>query len=239
MALQRKSRLVRNELDQAKHDVRRYLILTVALSVFGFFLGLPIVTRFAAFVHELTSSDQPIEISDKTPPAPPLLHNVPTYTNKETLEINGSSEPGSIVKVFVNNTDNETVANNEGSFTAQIKIHDGDNRLWAKAVDEAGNESQETNKLTLIYDNEPPELQLSKPQDGDSFYSDKNREISVEGQTEGADKITVNDRVAIIDQNGKFNLNIRLDPGTNEIKIKASDAAGNESEMTISITYSE
>lgn len=239
MSRNRKSRLVRNELEQAKHEVRRYIILTTTLVIFGFFFGLPVVTRFAAFIHDITSGDQPIEITDKTPPAPPLLHDVPSYTNKQTLDVKGSAEPGSTVKIYANNTDSEIVVNNEGIFTTQIKIRDGENKVWAKAIDESGNESQETDKISITYDNEPPELELSKPQDGESFYGDKNREISVEGQTEGANKVTIDGRVAIINQNGKFNLSIRLEPGTNEVIIKASDIAGNETEMSVSVTYSD
>jgi hypothetical protein len=58
----------------------------------------------------------------------------------------------------------------------------------------------------------------------------------VEGITD-AERVTVNDRIAVIDGNGKFSLIVSLNEGKNDLVVQATDQAGNKTETTMSVTY--
>ena len=133
----RYSRLARTE---EKKNIKRAIlfgVLTIGIILAFLFFGLPIVARFAGFLADLRKSGSPIEISDTTPPAPPILERFAEYTKDQQLKISGKTEPGATVTLFFNTNDEEIIANKDGEFNYTFKLRKGENTISAKAKDSA------------------------------------------------------------------------------------------------------
>jgi len=213
-----------------------FFFLTIISIVLLFFYGLPAVIKYAAFFADLKNSSRPVELSDNTPPPPPFLESLPTHTNEEDIEIKGRTEPGATVKIFLNKKEHELLANNEGGFNLSLTLRDGSNKISAIAIDTSGNESQNT-QFVITFDNENPDIVITKPEDGSSYFGPKQRQLTIEGITEGNAKLSINGRWVVVDSNGKFSYAATLDEGDNNFTITAEDEVGNSSESSISVTY--
>jgi hypothetical protein len=214
-----------------------YFTLTLVSIALIFFFGIPTVAKFASFLSGINKSNKVTDATDTIPPAPPHFNTLPEATNKSTLEINGNSEPGSTVKISLNNDNSEVVAGSEGNFILNVKLDDGENTLFAYAVDQAGNESQKTATYRIILDKQNPEIEITKPQDGASFSGSKQRQITIEGKTEVGASISINDRFVLVEDDGSFTFYTTLTEGNNNFDIKSKDAAGNESEKSLTVNF--
>ena len=85
-------------------------------------------------------------------------------------------------------------------------------------------------------DRTPPVITLSEPSEN---FVTSSRYITLKGQLEDANPITleVNGKSISLDP-GSFEVCVELSPGHNTIRVTALDAAGNQSEITLSGTYS-
>lgn len=235
------ARYSRRSSTQQKKNIRRAIlfgILTIGAILVFFFFGLPTVARFAAFLTDLRSSSLPVEINDTTPPAPPRLSEPPKYTSKTAIVIEGTTEPGATVMVFANRDEEEVLSNKDGKFSFEWELLDGENKIFAKAKDAAGNESQESRVYYITYDNDPPELTVNNPENGKTFYGSQERQITIEGVTEEGASVTINDRLVVVDSQGEFTFATTLSDGENNFNIKATDRAGNTEEMDLTVNYS-
>lgn len=234
-------RYSRRAQTEEKKNIKRAVgfgFLTLALIVAFIFLGLPAVAKFAGFLTDLRKSGLPIDINDTTPPAPPVLSNLPEYTKKKSIEITGKTEAGATVILFLNDSEEEIVANNDGEFSYRYGVWKGENTISAKAKDSAGNESQETKIYKVIFDDQPPKLEINSPEDGREFYGSKERQINIEGVTEEGVSLTVNERIVAVDSDGSFTFLTTLEEGENTFTIKAEDRAGNSEEKTLTVRFS-
>jgi len=231
------SRLARTE---EKKNIRKavlYVILTISLIVLLVVLGIPSLAKMAAFLSDLRGSSQPIEKEDTTSPPPPRFETPSKYTNREIIKIKGFGEPGSTIKIFANNQTEEVVVNNEGYFIYDFKLHDGENNISAVDVDESGNESSNSGSTTIFYDNEPPEIDITTPEDGKSFYGTKQRQITIEGTTKDTETLTINGRIITIRSDNSFIYSVSLTEGENNFDITAKDKAENEVTKRITVHF--
>lgn len=226
-------------LSEEKRNTRRavYLIaLTIAL-IFSFFtFGLPLVAKLSTFVADLKKSSQPVDINDTTPPAPPKIDTPEEYTNEPAVEITGKSEEGATIIIYANGKKKEMVTDKNGEFFFDFELRKGENRLSAKAIDKAGNESQETQEYIIVNDSEAPEITILNPQDT-SFHGSQQRQVTIEGQTEEGAEITINERFVIVDSEGLFTFTTTLNEGENKFIIKAKDKAENETETELVLNF--
>ena len=179
-----------------------------------------------------------IEKQDKVPPPPPYLQAPPKATNKP-LAVSGFSEPGANVTLFLNNSKvKEVVVDSEGGFSfEEVVLFEGENKIYAKAVDSAGNESKKSSEYIVIYDKTPPKLEIEAPTSGTKIEKEEERQIEIKGLTEANSQVTINGFWARVDDEGKFSYNLRLEEGENKIEILAKDEAGNETKKEISVSY--
>jgi len=233
----RHSRLARTEERQSIRRAIFFTFLTV-VSIFAFiFLGLPVLAKFAGFLTDLKKSGLPIERNDTTPPAPPRLESLPEYTNEFSVEVKGTTEAGASIILFLNDDEEELVVNKDGEFNFTFKLDKGENTVSVKASDAAGNESQETDVYKIIFDNEPPELEITSPEDGKEFYGSKERQVSINGKTEESASVTINDRIVAVDVSGNFTFVTTLSEGENGFTIKTEDKAGNSNEASLTLRF--
>lgn len=213
------------------------ILLSIGLLFFLLFFGITTLAKFAAFVSDLQSSSKPVEQENKALAAPPTLDDLPTVAQTEQIKITGRAEVGSTLKVFVNSeTVKETLVDDTGTYSLEITLSEGKNEVWVKTVDKNGHESGDSRHFKIIYDETPPTLEITKPGDGESFFGN-NKNINVEGTTEAGARVMVNDRVAIVNGDGKFSQRISLSEGENIIKVVATDEAENTTEKEIKVTY--
>jgi len=232
------SRLARTEERKNKRQAVFFAFLTIAALVVLLTFGLPTIAKFAALLTDIKQSNQPIEKNDTTPPAPPQIDILPEATNQQRIEISGSAEPAATLIFSFNGKERELLVDSDGKFSFSVNLRLGENRISAKAVDSTGNESQETQTLSVLYDTEKPTLELLTPADGSDFYGAKQRQVVIEGQTEPGASLTINERFVAVEDDGAFSFATTLSEGSNELNVKAKDAAGNESEQKLTLNFS-
>jgi len=223
-----------------KRNIRRAVIfgvLTILSIILFFFYGLPLVAKFAGFLSDLRKSNSPVEIEDKTPPAPPRFESQPEATNRKKVDLVGITEPGATVFLTLNGEEEELIANSEGQFNQTFNLDNGENSFFALVRDEAGNESQKTETIKIIFDDTEPTLEISSPQEGASFFGSKQRQIVIDGKTEEGSSLTINDRFVLVENDGTFAFATTLSEGENSFNLKVNDKAGNQSEKSIKVNF--
>ncbi len=209
------------------------LLIIIGL-VFG---GIPLLIGLANFLGKINRSETETTQEDTIPPVPPIFSAVPEATKSAFIKINGSSEPETKVEIYLNDQLLlDTQASPKGEFKIEkINLERGDNYLSAKAIDEAGNESQFSQETRIIYDNQSPDLEISQPKDAETVYQ---QSLEIKGKAESSEvKITVNERLAILEKEGEFSYLYELSEGKNTITIVAEDLAGNQTEKELVVTY--
>jgi len=212
------------------------ILVLVGLVVFGF----PLFIRIAGWYGDWKTSESPISRDDRVSPAPPRL-NVPfDATSSAVLNLSGFAESGSTIDVFVNQELVKTVvAEADGSFFASnLQLDKGFNSIYATATDQAENVSAESRKEEVIFDNQPPELTVEKPLSESRFYGRSEKRIEVRGLVDADAQVTVNGRLVIVDQLGRFSTFVSLNDGEQVISVLAVDKAGNETKEELKVTYS-
>ncbi len=210
-------------------------ILTLVLGAVLVIWGIPLFINLIDFLGEVKLENESMINQDIIPPPVPRLSYIPEATNSAQLEIKGVTEPEAKVKVKINNEMIESQADEEGSFEIEkLTLNQGKNQLVSWAVDEAGNESEQTDEFEVNYDTEAPVLELVKPEDGSAV---EDQVVEVQGNTEVNARVTVNEHVVIVDQEGKFSYEVVLQEGGNEINVVVEDSAGNQTEKTLTVTY--
>lgn len=230
------SRLRRVEEKRALNTTIKYLALTVVIIFLLFNFGLPALSRATILLTDLAGKNAS-GIEDNGPPLPPpQIEDLPAYTKEKSIRVKGKTRPGATVAIFFNDEKNEVLANASGEFTSTFELSHGENTIYALSED--GNRTSGRSKtFSIILDNEPPKLEIITPQNGQTITG-RNNKIQIEGATEAEAKVTINDRIVIVRNDGKFNHSVSLNEGENIFKIKSVDAAGNESELEFKLIYS-
>ncbi len=214
-----------------------FVVLTIALICLLFFVGIPVLGKFTAFISGLRGGSSQIDKSDSTPPAPPKFNYFPEFTNQGSTIITGNSEAGATVKLNLNGSEQEVLADNSGSFSFNIDLPDGTSTFNAIAVDQAGNISQVTKDYQITFDKKVPDLSVTSPTDGSSFFGSNQRQVTIEGTTESDCAININDRMIAVDDEGVFQYTTTLNEGANTFNIKSIDLAGNVTEKSITLNF--
>jgi len=225
---------------EERRNIRKavlFVFLTIGALTLLFFVGIPLLGKFAAFVSDLAKSDKAITSDDKTPPAPPRFNTFPDFTNQDKVNLTGTTEPGTTVKLTFNGDGQEALSDKDGNFSFNLDLAAGDNLFTAIAVDPAGNLSQQTKDFKIVYDNKPPDLTIDSPPDGSQFFGSKQRQVTIQGTTEIQSQITINDRVVVVDDDGKFQFTTTLSEGENKFTVKSVDAAGNTTEKVLTLSF--
>ena len=233
------SRLARKEEARSLRQALFFGALTIVLLFFLIFLGIPALIKMAIFLGEIRSSSTPVKTEDLLPPAPPIIASLPPATNSAQIDLRGFAEAGTVVEIFLNGlSEAKLVAEKNGTFTTnEVNLTSGRNEIMAKATDSGGNTSQSSGKIVIFYDTTPPKLTISEPSDQSDYYGDENQ-IKILGLTEEEAAVTVNGRLAVVNQDGSFELPFSLSEGENQIKIVAIDQAGNQTEKELKVNYS-
>lgn len=214
-----------------------FIILTVAVIALIFFVGIPVLGKFTAFVSGLRGGNKQISKTDTTPPAPPKFNYFPASTNQQNVTISGNSEAGATITLNFNNSPQEVLADANGAFYSNLTLPQGISNFFAMATDQAGNISQNTQNFQITFDNKMPDLSITSPTDGTSFFGSIQRQVTIQGKTDPGSQVTINDRIISVDDLGNFQYTTTLNEGTNLFTIKSTDQAGNTVELATTYNF--
>lgn len=223
-----------------KKNVKRalfYILLTIAAIAALFFLGIPAIGKITAFITSFKGNNTKISRSDTTPPPPPKFKYFPESTNQQNVTLSGNTEAGVTVKLDFNGNVQEILADNNGQFSFNVTLQNGINTFSATSTDQAGNQSQKSNDYQITFDNTPPDLEITSPSDGSSYFGSTQRQITIMGKTEVGAKVSINDRIISVDDSGNFQYTTTLNEGSNNFNIKSQGLAGNVTEKSLSLNF--
>ena len=228
------SRLKKIEEKKSLKQAVFFFFLTIVLLIVVFFLGIPGIVKLAVLLVGKSTLSQQTE--QNVPVGQPRLSPLPQATNSAQLAINGYAPEGMEVMILLNGESvKKTTTDNSGEFSIKfINLKEGNNTIEAVGVD--GENKSEAYATTVFFKKTPPELAITSPNNGDSFF-DKDKEIEVTGTTETGNLVTINEHLAIVDSGGNFSLMVVLSDGENEIKIQSQDKAGNKEETVLKVNY--
>lgn len=230
----------RSKVQEKKAARKGVFFILLSIILLGGFLryGLPLLANFVGFVDNFKKSSTPILSDDKTPPAPPqFTESLQPFTTDKKFAASVRAEAGSTVSVYFNDTKIKDIVVGENSiFPLELNLFEGENIIKFKATDQAGNANDFYDTYKIVYDPTPPTLEVSKPQNGESFLG-SNKYINIEGETDKDNQITINGRFAVVNSEGKFTQKIKLEEGENVINIIATDKAENKTEKQLKITF--
>lgn len=210
-----------------------YLILAVVFAFAMFKWGLPFFVDILAGPEKDSRSSQN---EDKLPPQTPILSALPEATNSANIVIEGYTEGGAEVAVLLNDKQAASAqTKDDGSFSLELKLIEGENTILVKARDKAGNESVSSAK-TVVYDISQVEITLESPLDGAEFFGKQNQTITLVGKVNKPDAdLFVNGSFVRVRSDGNFSYSVRLSEGENTLTIRAIGKAGNVAEKTVKL----
>ena len=177
-------------------------------------------------------------VLDTIAPAPPDIVTAPSYTNDDTPDISGTTEPGAKVEVLSGTSVLATVdADDAGAFSATIALAGRETVIRARATDRAGNVGDLGDPRTIILDQTPPTANAGADVAGveetavtlDGSASTDNEGIANHTWTftVGADPLTLYDAIATHTFDAPVIVTATL---------RVTDLAGNTATDTVNIT---
>lgn len=198
--------------------------------------GIPLLANFALLLpnNKTTESSQNKSSAIITVPQ---IDPLPDATNSAKLKLTGKTTPSDIVNLYINDSlSDKTQADKDGNFNFDLILTNGDNKIYVKGK-EGNVESNSSDSFDVLFKDSPPSLTLNSPSDEQQFSKDQNS-ANITGKTDPNVRVTVNGFWAIVDQNNNFSYQLPLQNGDNQIKIVATDNAGNKTEKDITVKYS-
>lgn len=171
-----------------------------------------------------------IPVVARVVPKPPLKLDVnleeETLTNKNPLTVKGTTVPGAKLTV----SGRPVNVASDGSFSEEIPLKEGLNRLEFEALDSKGSKAIAIRIVFL--DTKKPILQVSLS--NNQIFEEQ--PVKFSGRTEIGAKLTVNAEAYEVNEMGEFEIIIdSLEDGQHTIEIVATDKAGNVSKISRNI----
>jgi hypothetical protein len=207
----------------------------IVFSLLALFVFAPQVGSFFGFFSKHRNEEA---YKPTAKPTAPVFTNAPEAVNTENITLSGRALSGTTIKIYVNGPEKATTTTGaDGIFSfADLKLSSGKNMIFAKAFDDKGNESDNSEYLIVNYDKESPKIELTTPKDGDTVRN-LNKRIEIIGKLDEKAVITVNGKTAIQKPDLSFDFWLGTEEGTIKIKIIATDIAGNKTEKEITVKY--
>jgi hypothetical protein len=228
-----KSRLSEVENQQSLRSAVIFGGLTIFIILFVIFFGIPIFGKISSLFVKKSNPT----ITQNITLLPPNLIAPPQHTNQQSIIIKGSTLPNSKVKIFFNNSSDETISDSSGNFAMNITLTKGANIIYGQTIDSNGNISNNSSSFTVNFTNQTPNLTINTPANNQVFYGDSQKTITIQGSTDVNNTVTINDHITVLDTNGKFSLPFNLSEGDNQLKIISADQAGNKKQIDLKVTF--
>ena len=169
---------------------------------------------------------------DTTPPTLTVA-NLPEYTNKLTITVQGTTDdPDATVRV-----NGEAVTLTGVAFSVDVQLSEGSNTITVEIEDDLGN-AAEPDVQTLTADITPPSLTITSDQRIETLYA----EAELEGETDPGLSVSVNVVFGpysktyrlTADGDGSFSVTVALPQvGNHTVTVTATDLAGNQASKVV------
>lgn len=134
--------------------------------------------------------------------------------------------------IYINGTQ-VPVSDEDGSFSYDLNLNQGENKVLIRAEDEAGNYLER--EYSILFDNIPPKVELISPKANSVVLTPK---IEVAGTTEPDVQLLINGEIVYVEGDGTFKYELTLkDVGKNIINIEAIDPVGNTTKLELSFYF--
>ncbi len=231
------SRLRRSEDKREKRRIILAVSGTVAIVGFLGVFGLGLLEGFSLFLDKLRGA-APQQQNQNQLILPPVLDPPQEATNSATTTVTGRGQADLTFILYVNEKEfkKTAVPPDEIVTIKNVQLDDGKNTISAKLSDEKGNLSELSNVVTITVINKKPDLDIASPNENATIFGDKNSVI-VSGKTNPENQVTINDRFVVVRSDGSFDYTATLSQGNNNLKITATDNAGNQTTVERKIIY--
>lgn len=230
-----------------RRSLERQTKRTLFLTIFGIIVillllvtfGIPFLINLSLVFEKSKDADTTQDTKSETYIQPPVLNETFSATNSAAISVDGIADEGDSLVLYVNDEKKEEIdrpSNKKFTFP-DVHLDKGENTIKVKAVIDK-NKSNFSNELQVAFILDAPSLSIDDPADGKTFSKDFNTAV-VTGKTDPKVKVTVNGFWAIVDSDGKYQYTLPLQNGENQIKVVATDEAGNKTEKEIKVTYSQ
>jgi membrane-associated phospholipid phosphatase/methionine-rich copper-binding protein CopC len=191
----------------------------------------------------LTVDTTVVVVKPVAPSAIKIKDDTDTLTNLKTPIITGQAPTGTTVQIFDGTTKlGEAVAVNGAFEITTSSLTDGVKNLTVKAVDSAGNASDNT-AFSLTVDTLIPILNLTTPAANAQITTGAKLQGTVDGTGSGISKVsyrfgTGTEITVPVNAQGQFDVELNLAglSGQQSLILKSVDTAGNTTESTLSVT---
>lgn len=237
MAEFRRSRLEKKSDEEITRKTIFLGLLTIIVFILLLVFGLPFLIKFSIILGDLKRGKDG-DVRDRVlPPTAPRIVIPYEATNSASIAIGGFAEKKVAVELLKNDVSVGRVEVNEnGEFLFEnVGLEQGESVFTAVAISEKGGSGEPSKETKVIFDDKAPDLKMLNPVE-DSLKVDS-ADFDVIGESERGVSVSVNSRMAMVDDSGKFKIKLQLNTGKNDIEIVVKDLAGNETRKKIAITY--
>ncbi len=224
---------------QNKEIIKKVLFFLIGIALLGFFAfqsGLKSIINATLFLNTAISGTSETEYDAASEDFLGILtvDEPPHATSSSEIIISGVTTDFEKLDFYINNTKVSSIPAKE-SFEEKIgKLKVGENTVSVIAQTKNGKNKKESEKYTVYYKNEPPELEITAPKNGDTVTK---QDIQFEGKTDPGVTISVNNLPVVVNYEGNFKKSMRLKEGDNRFIFRAKDEAGNTEETEITVKY--
>lgn len=232
-----RSRLDRKEDEEITKKTIVLGGITALIFAVVLIFGLPLLIKLSVLLGNAKNSHRNDNQEKMLPPLPPRLVVSFEATNSAQFSISGVAEPKVEVELMKNDVSlgKKTVDDKGGFVFDDISLDKGGNTFTALASTEKEGNSELSKTVTVIYDDQPPSLNMINP--SEDKISVDSADFDISGKSDKGVSVTVNGRLALVDNEGKFKLKVQLNAGKNNLEIVIRSPAGNEVKKSIEITY--
>lgn len=222
------------------HNFILVILGFIILFVVIVFFGSNLLTDFSLYIEKFQGNSNASASSGSqsgvTYVQPPTLNPLSNATKTAQVAVSGYGLKNQTILLFVNGNqvDQTSVDSSDNFKFPNVSLQQGQNTIQVKAQSQS-NKSNFSNTDTIAYDKNPPALSIDAPQDGQTVSKSSSPNLNVSGQTDVGAKVTVNGDWAIVDDQGHYTYLYTLQSGDNDIKVIATDAAGNQTTKEIHI----
>jgi len=216
----------RLERKYTSRDQRKAVILIIGSLIIAAVLliyGLPLVFNLTGAISNLNRKST-VETTKTIAPNIPIFFQNYAATFSATIKIAGTADPNATIEIFQNGVSLGTnKADDTGKFLQTVDLEKGQNIFTAVAINDNGQKSEPSESYFIKLITTKPKL--------DVLINDK----TITGQTDQGNSVAINDRLIIVDKDGKFSLTPNLASGENKFLIVAVDPAGNQTKKELTI----
>ena len=231
-------RLENHKRKQYTVTVTSVIVVLVILIVFIFTVGLKLLLNTSAFIATIgtkSANTEPLTKNDNFI-GTISIDNIPTATNSASFMVSGSVLNFDKVAFYLNGEKvKESSLTSSDTFTEQVDgLTKGSNEFYALGKSADTKTTKKTQLFTILYKSDKPKLDIKSPSDNSKT---DNQDLTVSGTTDKEVFVRVNDGPVVVDVQGNFQTSVKLQSGSNTIKIEAEDNAGNVEAKILTVTY--